>query len=150
MYVFCVWPICDFSNGFAIEFKYVLSRFGEDWARLTKDLLFDGEGSLKFKPDLWMDIRKVILPSIIDQVSSHVLRHESVTNSLVQVGYVPIPRIEYTDDQLDLVIENLALSGRNLFPNIVSMEAHNFVKFSPYNAIKYVHDVLLSTYILAY
>lgn len=39
---------------------------------------------------------------------------------------------------LDLVIENLALSGRNLFPNVVSMEAHNFVKFSPYNAIKYV------------
>ncbi|TFK83404.1 hypothetical protein K466DRAFT_665853 [Polyporus arcularius HHB13444] len=94
-------------------------RFGEDWARLTRDLLFDSEGSLKFKPDLWMDIRKVILPSIIDQV-----------------GYVPIPRIEYTDDQLDLVIENLALSGRNLFPNVVSMEAHNFIKFSPYNAIK--------------
>ncbi|KAI0765239.1 hypothetical protein C8Q74DRAFT_1039176 [Fomes fomentarius] len=94
-------------------------RFGEDWARLTKDLLFDSEGSLKFKPDLWMDIRKVILPSIIDQV-----------------GYVPIPRIEYTDEALDLVIENLALSGRNLFPNVVSMEAHNFVKFSPYDAIK--------------
>ncbi|CAL1710558.1 unnamed protein product [Somion occarium] len=94
-------------------------RFGEDWARLTKDLLFDDEGSLKFKSDLWMDVRKVILPSIIDQV-----------------GYVPIPRIEYTDDALDIVIENLALSGRNLFPNIVSVEAHNFVKFSPYNAIQ--------------
>ncbi|KAI0077531.1 hypothetical protein K474DRAFT_1661627 [Panus rudis PR-1116 ss-1] len=94
-------------------------RFGEDWARLTKDLLFDSDGQLKFKSDLWMDIRKVILPSIIDQV-----------------GYVPIPRIEYTDDSLDIVIENLALSGRNLFPNVVSIEAHNFVKFSPYNAIK--------------
>ncbi|KAI0674595.1 hypothetical protein C8Q78DRAFT_1117563 [Trametes maxima] len=93
-------------------------RFGEDWARLTKDLLFDSEGSLKFKPDLWLDIRKVILPSIIDQV-----------------GYIPIPRIEYTDDAVDMVIENLALSGRNLFPNFVSMEAHNFIKFSPYNAI---------------
>lgn len=93
-------------------------RFGDDWARLTKDLLFDSEGSLKFKPELWMDIRKVILPSIIDRV-----------------GYVPIPRAEYTDDTIDLVIENLALSGRNLFPNVVSMEAHNFLKFSPYNAI---------------
>ena len=93
-------------------------RFGEDWARLTRDLLFDSEGSLKFKPELWLDIRKVILPSIIDQV-----------------GYVPIPRIEYTDEALDLVIENLALSGRNLFPNLVSMEAHNYVRFSPYNAI---------------
>ena len=91
---------------------------GNNFAQLTKDLLFDGQGNLKFKPELWMDIRKVILPSIIKQV-----------------GYIPIPRIEYTDDSLDLVIENLALSGRNLFPNIVSMEAHNFVKFSPYDAI---------------
>ena len=49
---------------------------------------------------------------------------------------MPIPRIEYTDDALDVVIENLALSGRNLFPNVVSVEAHNFVKFSPYNAIR--------------
>jgi hypothetical protein len=35
-------------------------RFGEDWARLTKDLLFDSEGSFKFKPELWNDILKVI------------------------------------------------------------------------------------------
>ncbi|TFK32241.1 hypothetical protein BDQ12DRAFT_659490 [Crucibulum laeve] len=94
-------------------------RFGEDWARLTKDLLFDDEGNLKFKPDLWNDIRKVILPQLIEKV-----------------GYIPIPRIEYTDDALDLVVENLTLSGRNLFPNIVSLDAHNYVKFSPYDAIK--------------
>ncbi|KXN83436.1 hypothetical protein AN958_01450 [Leucoagaricus sp. SymC.cos] len=93
-------------------------RFGEDWARLTKDLLFDSEGSLKFKPELWNDIRKVILPQVIDKV-----------------GYIPIPRIEYTDENLDLVVENLTLQGRNLFPNIIALEAHNFVKFSPYNAI---------------
>lgn len=43
-------------------------RFGEDWARLTRDLLFDSEGSLKFKPELWSDIRKVILPTLVDQV----------------------------------------------------------------------------------
>ncbi|KAI0940432.1 hypothetical protein AcW1_003630 [Taiwanofungus camphoratus] len=94
-------------------------RFGQDWARLTKDLLFDSEGSLKFKPELWMDIRRVILPSLMDHV-----------------GYIPIPRIEYTDDSLDLVLENLALTGRNLFPNLISMDAHNFIKFSPYNSIR--------------
>lgn len=37
---------------------------------------------------------------------------------------------------MDLVIENLTLSGRNLFPNAISVEAHNFLKFSPYSAIK--------------
>jgi len=93
-------------------------RFGEDWARLTKDLLFDSEGSLKFKPHLWTDIRKVILPTIISQV-----------------GYVPIPRIEYTDDSLDLVIENLTLSGKNLLPNIIEMSARNYFRFSPYRVI---------------
>ncbi|KAI0279401.1 hypothetical protein BGY98DRAFT_968754 [Russula aff. rugulosa BPL654] len=93
-------------------------RFGDDWARLTRDLLFDSEGSLKFKPELWMDIRKVILPSIVDRV-----------------GHIPIPRIEYTDESLDLVVENLTLQGSNLFPNIVSIEMQNFLKFSPYNAI---------------
>jgi hypothetical protein len=93
-------------------------RFGEDWQRLTHDLLFDSEGSLKFKPDLWRDIRTVIMPTLVDQI-----------------GYVPIPRVEYTDDTMDMVIENLTLSGRNLFPNLISMETHNFLKFSPYKAI---------------
>ncbi|KAG6908916.1 hypothetical protein DXG01_002797 [Tephrocybe rancida] len=93
-------------------------QFGEDWARLTHDLLFDSEGGLKFKTELWNDIRHVILPQIIDKV-----------------GYIPIPRIEYTDDALDLVVENLTLSGRNLFPNIIALEAHNFLRFSPYAAI---------------
>ncbi|KZT25454.1 hypothetical protein NEOLEDRAFT_1133378 [Neolentinus lepideus HHB14362 ss-1] len=93
-------------------------RFGNDWARLTRDLLFDSEGSLKYKPELWNDVRKVIMPTLIDQV-----------------GYIPIPRIEYTDKELDLVIENLTLSGRNVFPNYVTLEAHNHMKFSPYNAI---------------
>lgn len=93
-------------------------RFGEDWARLTKDLLFDSEGSLKFKPHLWSDIRKVILPTVISQV-----------------GYIPIPRIEYTDDSLDLVIENLTLSGKNLLPNIIEMSARNYFRFSPYSII---------------
>ncbi|KAF7969571.1 hypothetical protein HWV62_26869 [Athelia sp. TMB] len=85
-------------------------RFGEDWARLTRDLLFDSKGRLKFKPELWNDVRKV--------------------------GYIPIPRIEYTDDALDLVVENLTLLGRNLFSNIVSLEAHNFIKFSPQAVIQ--------------
>jgi len=93
-------------------------RFGEDWARLTKDILFDIEGSLKFKSHLWDDIRKVILPTVISQV-----------------GYIPIPRIEYTDDALDLVIENITLSGKNLLPNVITMSARNYFKFSPYRVI---------------
>ncbi|KAF9021426.1 hypothetical protein BDZ89DRAFT_1137988 [Hymenopellis radicata] len=76
-------------------------RFASDWAKLTRDLLFaEGEGGgLTFKKELWSDIRKVVVPMLVEKV-----------------GYVPIPRIEYTDDAIDLVVENLTLSGRNLFP----------------------------------
>ncbi|KZT65934.1 hypothetical protein DAEQUDRAFT_675958 [Daedalea quercina L-15889] len=104
-------------------------RFGQDWQRLAKDLLFDSEGSLKYKPELWRDIRKVIVPGLV-----------------ANIGYVPIPRIEYTDDSLDLVLENLALSGKNVFPNLISFEAHNYMKFSPYDAIndEQHHDFTLT------
>jgi hypothetical protein len=44
-------------------------------------------------------------------------------------------RSAYTDDTMDMVIENLTLSGRNLFPNLISMDTHNFLGFSPYKAI---------------
>ncbi|KAF8799673.1 hypothetical protein BYT27DRAFT_7263679 [Phlegmacium glaucopus] len=98
-------------------------QFGEDWAHLTKDLLFDNEVSLKFKPHLWNNIRKVILPQLIEQVR-----------------YLPIPCTEYTDDSLYLLVENLTLQGRNLFPNIIEMEAHNLIKFSPYDAITDDHN----------
>lgn len=36
-------------------------RLDGDWATLTEDLMFDDEGSLKLNPDLWINIRKVIL-----------------------------------------------------------------------------------------
>ncbi|KAL1739642.1 hypothetical protein HDZ31DRAFT_85812 [Schizophyllum fasciatum] len=94
-------------------------RFGQDWTRLTKDLLFDNEGRLAFKSELWADIRHTILPAVVDKV-----------------GYVPIPRIEYTDDAFDVVIENLVLSGRNIFPNVIEVRANNYFKYSPYSTIK--------------
>jgi len=99
-------------------------RLGDDVKRLTKDLLFNSEGNLTFKPHLWSDLRHAFLPSIIKQI-----------------GYVPIPRAEYSDDQIDLVIENLILSGPNLFPNVVELEAHNQFKFSPYEGINKTMDV---------
>ncbi|ORX38560.1 hypothetical protein BD324DRAFT_578011 [Kockovaella imperatae] len=99
-------------------------RLGDDVKRLTKDLLFNSEGNLTFKPKLWNDIRHTILPTLIKQI-----------------GYVPIPRAEYSDDKIDLVIENLVLSGPNLFPNVVELEAHNRFKFSPYSNINKTLDV---------
>jgi hypothetical protein len=91
---------------------------GDDVKRFTKDLLFNSEGNLTFKPHLWDDIRHVLLPTFIKQI-----------------GYVPIPRAEFSNPDIDLVIENLILSGPNLFPNVVGIESHNSFKFSPYDQL---------------
>ncbi|GAA5822401.1 hypothetical protein JCM11251_006326 [Rhodosporidiobolus azoricus] len=91
-------------------------RLGESVKTLFTDLVFDSEGNLKYKPHLWSDIRKVILPALF-----------------TQIGYVPIPRAEYTSKDVDLVIENLTLETANLLPNIFEIEARNYFKLSPYD-----------------
>ncbi|GAA5986554.1 hypothetical protein JCM11641_003673 [Rhodosporidiobolus odoratus] len=91
-------------------------RLGESVKSLFTDLIFDSEGNLKYKPHLWKDIRSVILPSIFQQI-----------------GYIPIPRAEYTSKEVDLVIENLTLETANLLPNIFEIEARNYFKLSPYD-----------------
>ncbi|KAJ7444713.1 hypothetical protein FB451DRAFT_1434247 [Mycena latifolia] len=79
-------------------------QFGADWARLTRDLLFDGEGNLHFKTTLWRRRAHRDTP-----------RADRPRCVLSPVGYVPIPRVD-------------------LLPNIVELKAHNYVRFSPYAA----------------
>lgn len=62
------------------------TQLGHDVKKLTTDLLYDSDGKLTYKPELVHDIKSVILPAL-------------ATN----IGYIPIPRIEYTDNQVDLV-----------------------------------------------
>lgn len=94
-------------------------RLAQAFRRATTSLLFTSDGRITFKSDVWGDLRRVIIPALIDKV-----------------GYVPIPRIEYTDDTLDLVVENLTLSGRNLIPSDVAIEVHNYVKFGMFDKIR--------------
>ncbi|OWT39064.1 hypothetical protein C362_03228 [Cryptococcus neoformans Bt1] len=98
-------------------------RLGDDIKRFCKDLLFNHEGNLTFKPKLWNDVRQVLLPMLLKQVS-----------------YVPIPRAEYSDNSIDLVIEDLILSGPNLFPNLVHIESFNSFSFSPYPKLNKTMD----------
>ncbi len=97
-------------------------KFGDDWKRLVQDLFLDASGKPTFKPALWRDIQNPILP----ELAKHI-------------GYVPIPRIEYTDKMVDLTIENLTLEAQNLMPNVVTIENHNYVKFSAYKNIRDVN-----------
>ncbi len=86
--------------------------------QITKDLFLNSEGGLTFKPHLWSDIRDPILPELL----SHV-------------GLVPLPRIEYTDKQVDLVIENLAIDLLNILPSQIEMDIRNHFKLSQFDKL---------------
>ncbi|KAJ3744499.1 hypothetical protein DFH05DRAFT_1617521 [Lentinula detonsa] len=88
---------------------YALPRFGTDIQRLTENLLFDLEGKPMFKPELCQD------------------KHYSWPHP--KDWCYPIPRIEYTNNSLDLVLENLTMSTQNLFPNLVEVEVRNWARF---------------------
>ncbi|KAJ1026312.1 hypothetical protein NDA16_002399 [Ustilago loliicola] len=93
-------------------------KLGENIQQITKDLFLNSEGGLTFKPHLWSDIRDPILPELL----SHV-------------GLVPLPRIEYTDKQVDLVIENLAIDLLNILPSQTEMDIRNHFKLSQFDKL---------------
>ncbi|PWN28503.1 hypothetical protein BDZ90DRAFT_238789 [Jaminaea rosea] len=97
-------------------------KFGEQWKTLFNDLIYDSRGSPKFKAALLQDIVQTILPQL--------LRH---------VSFVPLPRIEYTDSEVDLVVENIAVAPINLLPNLFEFEAKNYVKASAFKGIDNRH-----------
>lgn len=86
--------------------------FGEAVQRLFQDLGNDENGKSTFKPHLLKDVFNVILPSVLETTS-----------------YIPIPRIEYTDNQVDAVIENLVLESDNFMPNVLEIASENQFKW---------------------
>lgn len=82
-------------------------------ATIHRDLWMDSEGNPAFKPQLLNDMRMTLLPAFIDEIK-----------------YIPIPRIDYSDPQFDIVIENLVISGESLLPNVFETKVESFNSFS--------------------
>jgi len=103
------------------EVKFLLSQFDEDpqikafaasLSKLFNDLGNDEKGKPTFKPRLVKDLTDVILPSIFEKVA-----------------YIPIPRIEYSDPHVDVVIENLVLESDNFMPNVLEISSENYLRY---------------------
>jgi len=100
------------------ELKFLAGQFDEDpqnkafadsMNKLFLDLGNDENGQPTFKPHLIKDLTEVILPGFFEHIR-----------------YVPIPRIEYTDNMMDAVVENLVLEGDNLAPNMAEFGSDNY------------------------
>jgi hypothetical protein len=99
--------------------------FAESVRKLFLDLGNDENGKPTFKPHLIKDLTEVIIPSIFENAA-----------------YIPIPRIEYSDSQVDAVIENLVLESDNFMPNVLEIASENFMRWGRRNiANKSQHSI---------
>jgi len=108
----------DHTNRIVDEFKFIGDQFDKDpqnkafaesMNKLFNDLGHDENGKPAFKPHLIKDLTDVILPSFFENVR-----------------YVPIPRIEFSDHMMDVVVENLVVEGDNLAPNVFEFGSDNY------------------------
>lgn len=103
------------------EVRFIADQFDQDpqnkafglaIQKLFKDLGNDEDGKPAFKPHLVKDLTDVIIPAIFENIA-----------------YVPIPRIEYSDPQVDAVIENLVLESDNFMPNVIEIASDNYMRW---------------------
>ncbi|KAK8154390.1 hypothetical protein BKA80DRAFT_226426 [Phyllosticta citrichinensis] len=99
------------------EIKFIGQQFDADAQnkafvnslnKLFKDLGQDESGNASFKPHLLKDLSEVVLPGIFENIR-----------------YIPVPRIEYSDPQIDAIVENLVIEGDNLAPNVFEFATDN-------------------------
>lgn len=86
--------------------------FGQAVQKLFNHLGNDGAGKSVFKPHLVKDLTETILPAV-----------------LMNINYIPIPRIEYSDSQVDAIIENLVLESDNFMPNVAEVASEHFFRW---------------------
>ena len=111
----------DHTNHVLDEFKFFGQQFDEDaqnkrfatsMNKLFTDLGNDQNGKPTFKKHLVKDLSSVIVPGLFESVR-----------------YVPIPRIEYTDPMVDMIVENLVIESDNLAPNSFEFGSDNYFRW---------------------
>ncbi|KAI5860480.1 hypothetical protein GGS23DRAFT_599297 [Durotheca rogersii] len=103
------------------EVKFLADQFEQDaqnkafatsLEKLFKDLGNGENGRAVFKPHLIKDLTGVILPAAFERIA-----------------YIPIPRIEYSDPEIDAVVENLVLESDNFMPNVLEVYSDNYFRW---------------------
>ncbi|EMR72457.1 hypothetical protein UCREL1_486 [Eutypa lata UCREL1] len=103
------------------EIKFLADQFDQDpqnksfatsVEKLFKSLGNDDSGKPTFKPHLVKDLADVIIPAALENIA-----------------YIPVPRIEYSDPQVDAVIENLVLESDNFMPNVLEVASDNYFRW---------------------
>ena len=115
----------DHTNRLIDETKFLATQFEQDpqnkafgdaMNKLFLNLGNDENGKPVFKKHLVKDLSTVILPGLFESVR-----------------YVPIPRIEVSDAQIDAIVENLVVESDNLMPNQLEVSSDNYFRWGRKN-----------------
>ncbi|KAG0210665.1 hypothetical protein BGX28_009092 [Mortierella sp. GBA30] len=85
-----------------------------NFQQFANHLFYDSHGKLTFKPHLFDDFRYVLVPSLMESFQ-----------------FIPIPRIEYTDLKVDLVLDNMILTSTDLLPRFLEVNMNNTLRMVP-------------------
>ncbi|KAF9427773.1 hypothetical protein BGZ94_004188 [Podila epigama] len=85
-----------------------------NFQKFATHLCYDNHGRLKFKPHLFDDFRYVVMPSMLESFQ-----------------FIPIPRIEYSDLKVDLMIDNMILTSTDLLPRLFEVQMNNTMRMVP-------------------
>lgn len=97
----------------ALRHDKMVQELNDRISTIHRHLWWDRDGNPAFKPQLMRDIKLTLLPAFLDEIK-----------------FIPIPRIEYSDAQFDVIIENLVLSGDSLLPNNIQTKVESYSNFS--------------------
>ncbi|KAL7751249.1 hypothetical protein RI367_003455 [Sorochytrium milnesiophthora] len=115
----------------AFESDKLTSALARDITALSESVMYNDDGQLSFKSDLFDDFRRVFLPAILSHVQ-----------------YIALPKIEHRDPQYDIVLDNIILSSKNVLPNILEVRMENAGILSPYSEIndRFTHRITLNAF----
>ncbi|BFZ60980.1 hypothetical protein YB2330_002037 [Saitoella coloradoensis] len=86
-------------------------RVVELGVKCWEDVAMNKHGRPVFKKRVWRDLVDVVLPKLISSVK-----------------YVPVPRIEFQDANVDLVVENLIFESDNFLPHKIFIDDRNMME----------------------
>ncbi|KAK9768549.1 hypothetical protein K7432_000758 [Basidiobolus ranarum] len=100
----------ELSNfNLALKSDKTTKRFVRDLEAFARDLFLDESGNPTFKYDLVKDFAKLI-PVIAEKMD-----------------YVPLPRVEQSDEKMDVVLDNVVIQCSNILPNFVHIKTDTVV-----------------------
>ncbi|KAJ3046209.1 hypothetical protein HDV00_000021 [Rhizophlyctis rosea] len=88
-----------------IQNDELVKKLSDDVQRLVRDLAKDENDKPEFKTVLLNDFANVVLPAVMDQIR-----------------YIPIPRIEHSNEDFFLAVESVLLTSETFLPDAVDVK----------------------------